>query len=117
MDDAPPFDEAQLPPELRALPQVCWQLRMARKWRVLEGPPANGADFEHELRATPAYRKAMTGSVGQAKDHWWRDDATGAIGLCRLMHPSPRKCGALAAQFETQKVTLAESDPCESGPL
>lgn len=117
MNDPPPFDFSRLPPELRELPEVCWSIRGARHWKALATPPPEGADFEHELRRTPEYPKVMSGSIGQAKDFWWRDETTGAAGLCRLMHPDPRHCGALGAVFEKGKIVEAESEPCASGPM
>jgi hypothetical protein len=59
----------------------------------------------------------MSGSIGQAKDFWWRDEKTGAAGLCRSMDPDPGSCGALGAVFQTGKIVLADSDPCARGPL
>jgi hypothetical protein len=117
MNDPPPFDAVPLPPARPGLPQVCWAMREQREWKALEEPPPEGADFEHELRRTPEYKKVMSGSTGQAKDFWWRDDQTGAAGLCRLTHPDPHKCGVLAAIFENGQIVYADSDPCTSGPL
>lgn len=117
MSDPPPFDYSRLPADLRELPQVCWTPRRERDWKNLDAPPPEGADFEHELRKTAEYKRVMSGSIGQAKDFWWRDERTGAAGLCRLMHPDPRKCGALGAVFEDGRISYADSDPCASGPM